>query len=44
MFEAIESKVVKLVRVRIGNLTLDSPSAKWRDLSAAEVSLLKRNS
>jgi 23S rRNA pseudouridine2605 synthase len=45
MFEAIGSKVVKLVRIGIGNLTLDTLAiGKWRDLTAAEVALLKRNS
>lgn len=43
MFEAIGSKVVKLVRIRIGNLTLESLAiGKWRDLSPAEITQLKR--
>lgn len=43
MFEAVGSKVVKLVRIRIGNLTLESLAiGKWRDLSPAEIAQLKR--
>jgi pseudouridine synthase len=45
MFEAVGSKVVKLVRTRIGNLTLENLSiGKWRDLSTAELAELKRAS
>lgn len=45
MFEAVGSKVVKLVRTRIGPLTLESLAiGKWRDLSVAEVVQLKRES
>lgn len=45
MFEAIDSKVVKLVRTRIGSLTLEGlPIGKWRDLTTAEVNRLKRES
>jgi pseudouridine synthase len=45
MFEAIGSKVVKLVRTRIGNLTLDGLQiGKWRDLTSAELARLKRES
>jgi pseudouridine synthase len=45
MFEALGSKVVKLVRIRIGSLTLESLAiGKWRDLSPAEIAQLKRTS
>ena len=38
MLEAVGSKVLKLVRVAIGPLTLDRLSiGKWRELTAAEV-------
>lgn len=43
MLEAIDSKVVKLVRTRLGPLTLEGLTiGKWRDLSAEELSQLKR--
>jgi 23S rRNA pseudouridine2605 synthase len=45
MFEAVGSKVVKLVRTRIGSLTLEGLAiGKWRDLTAVEVNRLKRES
>jgi len=38
MIEALESKVLKLVRVRLGMLTLDGlQSGKWRNLTPVEV-------
>jgi len=43
MLEAVGSKVLKLVRVNLGPLTLEGLTVgKWRDLSPAEVSALKR--
>lgn len=43
MLEAIESKVLKLVRVSLGPLTLEGLSiGKWRELTSAEVALLQR--
>ena len=43
MLEAIGSKVVKLVRTRLGPLTLDGLTiGKWRDLSTDEIASLKR--
>jgi pseudouridine synthase len=43
MFEAIDSHVVKLVRTRIGKLTLDGLAiGKWRDLTSAEVAQLQK--
>jgi 23S rRNA pseudouridine2605 synthase len=42
MIEAVGSKVLKLVRVAIGPLTLEGLSiGKWRELTADEVRLLK---
>jgi 23S rRNA pseudouridine2605 synthase len=42
MIEALESKVLKLVRIRLGNLNLDGlNSGKWRNLTPAEVSKLQ---
>jgi 23S rRNA pseudouridine2605 synthase len=42
MIEALDSKVLKLVRTRLGDLTLDGVSSgRWRHLSAAEVRALK---
>jgi 23S rRNA pseudouridine2605 synthase len=44
MIEAVGFKVLKLVRTRIGPLTLEGLEVgKWRELSSAEVSLLKRS-
>ena len=38
MLEAVESRVLKLVRVRLGPLTLDDlPIGTWRDLTESEV-------
>ena len=38
MLEAVESKVLKLVRVKLGPLTLeDLPIGTWRDLTEAEI-------
>ena len=43
MLEAVGSKVLKLVRVRIGPLTLDGlPMGKWRELEPAEVIKLRK--
>ena len=43
MLEAIGSKVLKLVRVRLGPLTLDGlPMGKWRELEPAEVVKLRK--
>ncbi len=43
MVEAIESKVLKLVRTRIGPLTLEGLQiGKWRELTPAEIQQLKR--
>ncbi len=43
MLEAVDSKVLKLVRVRIGPLTLDGlPMGKWRELEPAEVIKLRK--
>jgi 23S rRNA pseudouridine2605 synthase len=45
MVEAVGFKVLKLVRTRIGSLTLDGMEVgKWRELSAAEVASLRRSS
>jgi 23S rRNA pseudouridine2605 synthase len=44
MIEAVGSKVLKLVRVKLGELTLDGmTSGKWRYLTAAEVERLKQS-
>jgi 23S rRNA pseudouridine2605 synthase len=44
MMEAVGFKVLKLVRTRIGPLTLEGLEVgKWRELSAAEVTLLRRS-
>jgi pseudouridine synthase len=44
MIEAVGSKVLKLVRVKLGELTLDGmKSGKWRYLTAAEVERLKQS-
>ena len=41
MLEAVDSKVLKLVRVRLGPLTLeDLPIGTWRDLTEAEIGRL----
>ncbi len=43
MLEAVDSKVLKLVRTKLGPLTLDGLSmGQWRELSPAEVGLLKK--
>jgi 16S rRNA U516 pseudouridylate synthase RsuA-like enzyme len=43
MLEAVDSKVLKLVRVRLGSLTLEGLSiGKWRNLTPAEVTVLRR--
>ncbi len=43
MLEAVGSKVLKLVRVRIGPLTLDGlQMGKWRELAPAEVVKLRK--
>jgi 23S rRNA pseudouridine2605 synthase len=43
MIEALEAKVLKLVRVRLGPLTLEGLSVgKWRDLTPAEVAVLRK--
>ena len=42
MLEAVDSKVLKLVRTSIGPLTLENLTiGNWRDLTPAEVSLLR---
>jgi pseudouridine synthase len=42
MLEAVDSRVLKLVRTRIGPLTIgDLPIGKWRDLTAEEVRSLQ---
>jgi 23S rRNA pseudouridine2605 synthase len=42
MLEAVDSKVLKLVRVKLGPLTLDGLRiGEWRDLTPAEVSQLR---
>lgn len=44
MLEAIGSKVLKLVRTRLGSLTLEGLTiGKWRDLTPAEIASLNRN-
>lgn len=43
MLESVDSKVVKLVRTQIGELTLGGLAiGKWRDLTASEVAQLKK--
>ena len=43
MIEAVGGKVLKLVRVRIGPLTLEGlPMGKWRELTPAEVIKLRK--
>ena len=43
MIEAVGFKVLKLVRRRIGPLTLDGlQSGQWRELTAAEVAQLRK--
>jgi len=43
MLEALDAKVLKLVRVRLGPLTLEGLGmGEWRDLTAAEVAQLRR--
>jgi len=45
MVEALEAKVLKLVRVRIGNIAIGRlPIGKWRLLTAAEVASLSKGS
>jgi 23S rRNA pseudouridine2605 synthase len=45
MLEAIDSKVLKLVRTRLGPLTLEGLSiGKWRDLTPEEVAKLRKQS
>lgn len=42
MLEAVDSKVLKLVRLSLGPLTLDGVTiGKWRELTAAEVASLR---
>ena len=44
MLEAIGSRVLKLVRTRLGGLTLEGLMiGKWRDLTPVEIAQLKRN-
>ena len=44
MLEAVESKVLKLVRVTLGPLTLEGLQiGKWRNLTGAEVAALRRS-
>jgi len=43
MIEALDSKVLKLVRVKLGPLTLEGLSiGQWRELTAAEVAQIKK--
>jgi pseudouridine synthase len=43
MLEAIDSKVLKLVRVKLGPLTLEGLTiGQWRELTAAEVAQIKK--
>jgi len=43
MIEAVGFKVLKLVRTRIGPLSLEGLQVgQWRDLSSAELALLRR--
>ena len=43
MIEAIDSKVLKLVRIKLGPLTLEGLSiGKWRELNPAEVAALQK--
>jgi len=43
MIEAVGFKVLKLVRTRIGPLSLKGLQVgQWRDLSSAELALLRR--
>jgi pseudouridine synthase len=43
MIEALDAKVLKLVRVRLGPLTLEGLRVgEWRDLTAAEVAQLRK--
>jgi 16S rRNA U516 pseudouridylate synthase RsuA-like enzyme len=45
MLEAIGSKVLKLVRVSLGPLTLEGLQiGQWRELSASEVAGLRKTS
>ena len=45
MLEAVGSKVLKLVRTRIGPLTLEGLQiGQWRELRAAEVAKLQAQS
>ncbi len=45
MLEAVESKVLKLVRIKLGPLTLEGLQiGKWRDLTAEEVIKLRKQS
>ena len=45
MVEALEAKVLKLVRVRIGNIAIGRlPIGKWRLLTAAEIASLSKGS
>lgn len=45
MLEAVDSKVLKLVRTSLGPLTLEGLTiGQWRDLTPAEVARLKRRS
>jgi pseudouridine synthase len=44
MIEVLDAKVLKLVRVRLGPLTLEGlKMGEWRDLTAAEVAQLRKN-
>ncbi len=43
MIEALDSKVLKLVRVKLGPLTLENLSiGKWRELTVREVAVLRK--
>ena len=43
MIEALDSKVLKLVRVKLGPLTLENLSiGKWRELTVQEVAVLRK--
>ena len=44
MLEAVESRVLKLVRIRLGPLTLEGLTiGKWRELTAQEVAQLRKS-
>ncbi|MFM7106203.1 MAG: 23S rRNA pseudouridine synthase F, partial [Flavobacteriales bacterium] len=42
MCEYLEYEVTRLQRIRIMNITLDTPTGKWRDLTQQELKELGR--